>query len=176
MSSDSCLWAIKWVIHFHFGPLHWDVESLQCQSEIYEYCSSCHEGSENTKRLREVEEKGDVIGVNGNDSSADALCSSVAAWLCNETSWNQEQCRTQRVQGHTSVSMWTLWSGCKASFCLYSNTVPEACCCSSDPVFMPRSGLSAVMSVIWKWSRDEALTNFSLLDLRAEPGHWAGRV
>lgn len=30
------------------------------------------------------------MGVNGNDSSAYALRSSVAAWLCNETSWKQE--------------------------------------------------------------------------------------
>lgn len=34
--------------------------------------------------------KGDVMGVNGDDSSAYALCCSVAAWLHNETS-----CRTR---------------------------------------------------------------------------------
>lgn len=31
-----------------------------------------------------------MMGVNGTDSSAYALRSSVAAWLCNETSWKQE--------------------------------------------------------------------------------------
>lgn len=41
--------------------------------EKSKYCSSCHGFSENTEGLREVEEKEDMMGGNGTDSSAHAL-------------------------------------------------------------------------------------------------------
>lgn len=103
--------------------------------------------SDNTKQCRGWKKKGTwsvEIGLI-------AACSSVAAWLCNNTSCNQEnraECRaTPAFLQYLDFAI-QLQTHLKHSSCFYGNTDFELWCCSSDHVFMQRSGLSTVMSVI----------------------------
>lgn len=71
------------------------------------------------KRLRELEEKrGDMICVNGDDSSAYAPCSSAAAWLCNETSCNHENGADQCLYLDPVILSLFIWQHCSGGLVL----------------------------------------------------------